>query len=112
MTEELMYLLTRYEADFHEKIPPLACDFTDEEICRLLRTAWNCNGKQNFNEISKTEFLQRQYKIKFGEELGYNYMTIHTEQDLLTALRECLATGKPYELPGDINKLIDQGTVF
>ena len=48
----------------------------------------------------------------FGESLGYNFMTIHTEEELLTALRESLKSGKPYELPDDVKRLIEQGARF
>ena len=64
------------------------------------------------NEMDEISFLQAQYEAEFDETLTYNYITIHTEEELITALRECLETGKPYELPADVQQLVEQGAVF
>ena len=103
--------IRRYEEYFHEPVPPLECELADKTFCKLLSDVLTFS-KKSFSQMSEVEFLQLQYQAAFGESLGYNFMTIHTEEELLTALRESLKSGKPYELPDDVKRLIEQGANF
>lgn len=104
-------LTQKYEETFHEAIPPLECELSDRIFCEMISNVLTF-GQQSFSTMDEVEFLQAQYKAKFGEVLTYDYMSIHTEEELITALRECLKTGKPYELPADVKALVEQGAAF
>ena len=104
-------LTQRYEERFHEPIPPLTCELSNKSFCGMVHDVLTFGGK-SFSEMPEVEFLQMQYRAKFGESLTYNYMSIHTKEELLSALRDCLKSGKPHELPEDVKRLLEQGADF
>lgn len=107
---ELEFLLSRYANKFNETPPEFSKTLSEKNICAILRKS--LRDGESFSTMSEVEFLQLQYQAMFGESLTYNFMTIYTEEELLTALRECLSSGKPYELPDDVKQLIEQGADF
>ena len=107
---ELEFLSSRYADKFNEEPPEFSATLSGKNICAILRKS--LRDGENLREMSEVEFLQMQYRALFGESLTYNFMTIHTEEELLTALRDSLKSGKPYELPDDVKQLIEQGANF
>ena len=107
---ELEFLVARYTEKFQYEPPQFVNTLTKKEICSILRRS--LRDSKSLSELSEVEFLQMQYRAKFDEPLTYNFITIHTEEQLITALRECLESGKAYELPEETRRLIDQGAVF
>lgn len=99
-----------YSRIFGEAVPLFEYDLLDDVKGNVLLEC--LTYKQKISTMSEVEFLQLQYQAMFGEDLTYNFMTIHTEEELLTALRESLKSGKPYELPDDVKRLIEQGANF
>lgn len=99
-----------YSRIFGEAVPLFEYDLLDDVKGNVLLEC--LTYKQKISTMSEVEFLQLQYQAMFGEDLTYNFMTIYTEEELLTALRESLKSGKPYELPDDVKQLIEQGANF
>ena len=94
---ELEFLLSRYVARFNEELPEFSATLSEKNICEILRKC--LRSGQSLRAMPEVDFLQLQYRAKFDEPLSYNFMTLWSEQDLLTALRESLNTGKPYKPP-------------
>ena len=61
--------------------------------------------------MNELENLIDEYENNFGEMIPLRMVHI-SEGELIKILRECLASNKPYELPDEINSLIEQGAVF
>lgn len=61
--------------------------------------------------MNEIERLLEEYVRQFGEALPLS-MVHMTEEDLLQVLRDCLSKGKPYELPEDVRRLMEQGIEF
>ena len=99
-----------YERYFGEGVPPFEYALPDDTKGNVLLEC--LTYQKRISQMSEAEFLQLQYRAAFGRSLRYNFMTIHTEEELLTALRESLKSGKPYELPDDVKRLIEQGANF
>lgn len=99
-----------YEKMFNEPAPHFEYDLPDKVKTDVLL---ECLEMQKpISEFSEVEFLQLQYRIAFGETLTYDFMGLRKEKELIAALRESLKTGKPYELPNNVKRLLDQGVVF
>lgn len=107
---ELEFLLERYEMNFRDKAPKFDANFSEDELCELLKICLRNN--KNLSELSELDFLKLQYEVRFGENLDYDFETLWEEQELLAALRDCLASNKPYKSPNGINSLVEQGVVF
>ena len=106
----LEILLEVYSRLFGEAFPSFEFDLADKVKEKVI---FECLDQQTqASKLSEIEFLQMQYQAKFGESLTYNFMSIHTEEQLLAALRECLNSGKPYELPAETRRLMKQGAIF
>ena len=99
-----------YERLFGESIPTFENGLSDDVKAKVLHECifW----QKKISDLTAVEFLQLQYECRFGEQLTYNFMSIRTEEHLTTALRECLKTGKPYEIPESAEKLLEQGAIF
>lgn len=52
------------------------------------------------------------YKKKFGESLPTEMMPSGDLENIEEIVRECLKTGKPYELSEEIQELLKLGAVF
>ena len=99
-----------YEKMFNEPAPRFEYDLPDKVKTDVLL---ECLEMQKpISEFSEVEFLQLQYRIAFGETLTYDFMGLRKEKELIAALRESLKTGKPYELPNNVKRLLDQGVDF
>ena len=95
---------------FNEPAPRFEYDLPDKVKTDVLL---ECLERQKpISELSGIDFLQLQYRIAFGETLTYDFMGLRKEKELIAALRESLKTGKPYELPNNVKRLLDQGVVF
>ena len=55
---------------------------------------------------------QEKYAERFGDILPTEEMPPSDLANLVSIVEECLRTGKPYELPSDVRRLIDEGAVF
>lgn len=108
---ELEYLLTRYAKQFGGEPPPFDTEFTDEAKCTLLR---ECVANDiDLKKLDELDFLNMQYRYQFPDSDGVPLMVVPmTGDELKRTLRSCLRTGKPYELPADVERLIEQGAVF
>lgn len=102
-----------YEKLYGESVPLFAFDLSEEVKGNVI---FECFARQKvISELTEVEFLQLQYECQFGESgdfIGDYCSPIHTEEQLVTALRDCLAKGKPYELPEDVRRLMEQGVEF
>jgi len=108
---ELEYLLARYAKRFGGDPPPFDTEFTDEAKCALLRkcVAHNIDLKK----LDELDFLDMQYRYRFPDSEDVPLMVVPMSGDeLIRTLRKCLRAGKPYELPTDVKRLMDQGAVF
>ena len=106
----LEIMMAVYERYFGESVPPFEYALPDDTKGNIILEC--LTYQKRISQMSEVEFLQLQYRAAFGRSLRYNFMTIHAEEELLTALRESLKSGKPYELPDDIKRLIEQGAIF
>ena len=61
--------------------------------------------------MNETENLLREYMQQFDEAMPLNIVYM-TDEQLLAVLKDCLKSGKPYELPEDVKCLIKQGVDF
>lgn len=61
--------------------------------------------------MDELDRLIDEYEYLFGEMIPLK-MVHMSEEELTETLRECLKTGKPYELPDNIKRLMDQGVDF
>ena len=61
--------------------------------------------------MNKLEELMERYEEKFGEMIPLKMIHM-TEDELEETLDECLKTGKAYELPEDIKRLMELGVEF
>ena len=99
-----------YEKMFNEPAPHFEYDLPDKVKTDVLL---ECLEMQKpISELSGIDFLQLQYRIAFGETLTYDFMGLRKEKELIAALRESLKTGKPYELPNNVKRLLEQGVDF
>ncbi len=101
---------TVYERLFNESVPTFENGLPDETKAKAILEC--VFGQRKISELTAVEFLQLQYECRFDEQLTYDFMTINTEERLVTTLRDCLKTGKPYELPKAIKRQIAQDAVF
>lgn len=110
--DPLADLIKQYREKFHDDPPQLDFDATDKEMCDFLLEClcWNI---QNPRDMGEHDLLELQYQIKFPDAEGIPLMMIHmTESKWRATMRECLRTGKPYELPADVRRLVDEGAIF
>ena len=56
--------------------------------------------------------LSQEYQETFGECLPTESMPREDFERVIEIMRECLESGKAYELPEETRRLIDQGAVF
>ena len=56
--------------------------------------------------------LSLDYAKKFGESLPTEMMPPEDFDNAIEIMRECLKTGKPYEIPESTEKLLEQGAIF
>ena len=61
--------------------------------------------------MDELDRLMDEYEEQFGEMIPLK-MVHFTEEELKLLLRECLRTGKAYELPDKIKELLPQGVEF
>lgn len=61
--------------------------------------------------MDELDKLIDEYEERFGEMIPLK-MVHFTEEELTFLLRECLQTGKAYELPDKIKELISQNVEF
>ena len=61
--------------------------------------------------MNEFEGLLEEYMRQFDEAIPLS-MVHMTNEELLDVLRECLSTGKPYELPEDVRRLMEQDIEF
>ena len=61
--------------------------------------------------MDELDRLMDEYEERFGEMIPLK-MVHFTEEELKRTLRESLKSGKPYELPDDVKRLIEQGADF
>ena len=105
--------LATYEEIFQETVR-FEYDLSEDAIVEIMVRCLGGSQKR-ISEMSKTEFLKLQYECQFGESgdfIGDYCSPIHTEEQLVTVLRDCLAKGKPYELSEDVRRLMEQGVEF
>lgn len=102
-----------YRKAFDTDIPKLDAEFTDEEMCEFLIECLRWERIPNVRPMDEHDLLDLQYRIKFPDAEGIPLMiTRMSEAEWRAAMRECLKTGKPYELPAEVEKLIEQGVNF
>lgn len=108
---EMEYLLDQYEKKFHDVPPPIDAELTDDQMCNFLREC--LRSKDNPRNMSEWDFLDLQYKVKFPDDEGIPLMMVPmTEDEWKLTMRKCLRSGKPYELPEDVVKLVEEGVDF
>lgn len=54
----------------------------------------------------------KEYEERFGDGLPTEQMPPADLENAVQIMRECMRTGKPYELPEGVRKLIEQGVLF
>ncbi len=106
-------LTATYREVFQKDLPELDTDFTDEEMCYFLIECLRWRRTPNARTMNDHDLLDLQYRIKFPESDGIPQMMIHMpESEWQATMRECLKSGKPYKLPSDVQRLIDEGVIF
>ena len=102
-----------YRKAFGKDIPKLDAKFTDEEMCDFLIECLRWRRSPNAREMDEHDLLEMQYRIKFPNAEGIPRFIVHmADTEWRKTMRTCLKTGKPYELPADIQKLIEKGVDF
>ena len=102
-----------YRKVFGKDTPELVGEFSDEQICDFLIECLQWRKIPNAREMDEHDWLALQYRIKFPNAGEIPLMITHmTEEEWRQAISECLKSGKPYELPEDVQQLIEQGAQF
>ena len=102
-----------YRKAFDSDVPELVGEFSDEQACDFLIECLQWRKIPNARAMDEHDRLALQYKIKFpnADEIPLMIMRM-TEKEWRQTIRECLKDGKPYELPDDVKKLMEQGAIF
>ena len=109
---DLEHYTKLYEKIFHES----ACFEYELSGKAKIEILAYCLRKRNpMSELSEYKLLKLQYEYQFdqsAELVGDWCSPIDTDEEEIATLRECLRTGKPYELPQDVLDDIENGFLF
>ncbi len=111
--DDLEFESALYKRVFGESIPPLEYDLSGEAQVLILK--YCLAERKSVPELGEDELLHLQYECQFKKsaDLIGNYCSpINTAAEERATLRECLKAGKPYELPEEVKKLMEQGVDF